>query len=458
MGTDIQSICSHNMKKEAATMRVFRHFTAAVTACVLMTGAGVVYAETLQDAVAFMLKSNPDVRAQYYNRMAKEKEVRQAKAGYLPTIDVNVAAGLDRQHEPFFDTLWPASSTVSVRQNVFRFFGTQSEVERQQARVRSQEYLLHGTAENNALLSSKVFLNVLRNQELYDLAQENLTNHRRILDQVKLRSESGVDRRADFDQVMGRVALAQSNVIAAQANLSDSNTDYQAVIGHLPGNLVRPDSVSSALPKTIDEAEQLAVENNPTLKSAKADIEARNAQHETAKSQLYPSLDVALDYKWRKDSDNIAGRREDFLAMATISFNILNGGWNKARLGQTTYDIYEAQEISENTKRQTIQSIRLSWEANKAATERVSFLEEYVRSANQTADAFAAQWNIGRRTMFDLLDTQAEHINAKASLVNAKYDKMYSEYRILNGISQLIPFLGLQMSDQSLVVAAKTAP
>lgn len=436
-----------------------RNFLAVVIAGIFMMEAGVVHAETLQDAVTFMLKSNPDVRAQYYNRMAREKEVRQAKAGYLPTIDVSVSAGLDRQHEPFYNTLWPASSTVSVRQNVFRFFGTQSEVERQEARVRSQSYLLHGSAENNALLSSKVFLNVLRNQELFDLAQENLTNHRRILDQVKLRSESGVDRRADFDQVMGRVALAQSNVVAAQVNLTDSSTDYQSVIGHLPGNLVKPGFASAALPKTMEEAEQLAVENNPTLKSAKADVEARNSQHETAKSQLYPSLDVALDYKWRKDADIfLPRRREDFLAFATISFNILNGGWNKARLGQTKYEIYEAQEIAENTKRQTIQSMRLSWEANRAAAERVAFLEEYVNGAGLTADAFATQWNIGRRTMFDLLDTQAELINAKASLVNAKYDMMYSEYRILNGMSRLIPYLGLQLSDQGLVVTANTAP
>lgn len=428
-----------------------RKFLAIFVAGILMSGVSVAKAETLQDAVKFMLQSNPEVRAQSYNRMARDKEVRQAKAGYLPTIDVAVSAGLDRQHEPSFNTSWPASTTVSVRQNVFRFFGTQSEVERQEARVRSQAYLLHSTAENKALLASKTYLDVLRNKELLDLAQENLTNHRRIFDQVKLRSESGVDRRADFDQVMGRTALAQSNVVAAQTNLMDSATEYLAVVGHLPGELTRPEPVVSALPKSIEDAEQSAIKSHPTLKSAKADLDARQAQHEAAKSQLYPVLDVALDYKWKKDVD-VSGRREDFLAMATISFNIFNGGWNRARLGQTAYEIHEAAEISENTKRQTIQSIRLSWEAHKAANERLVFLADYVKASGQTADAFAAQWNIGRRSMFDLLDTQAEYINAKASVVNAKYDKMYSEYRLLNGMSQLIPSLGLQLPDQSLVV------
>lgn len=440
-------------------MTLSRKFLSVLAVGVLISWTGSAKAETLQDAVKFMLQSNPEVRAQHYNRMAREKEVRQAKAGYLPTIDVSVTAGLDREHQPTFSTSWPASTTVSLRQNVFRFFGTQSEVERQEARVRAQAYLLYGTSENNALLATKTYLNVLRNQRLHELALENLVNHRRILDQVKLRSESGVDRRADLDQVMGRAALAESNVVAAQANVIDSITEYQAVIGHLPGDLTNPEPVGFSLPKTMEEAEQLAVLSNLTLKSAKADVEARYAQHKTAKSLFYPSLDVALDYKWRKDTDNIPGRSEGFLAMATVSFNILNGGWNKARLGQTQYEIYEAQEISENTKRQVVQSIRLSWEANKTAAERVKFLEEYVKAAGKTADSFTAQWNIGRRTMFDLLDTQAEYINAKASLVNAKYDRMYAEYRVLNGMAQLIPYLGLQqLPEQNSVVTAKNAP
>lgn len=435
-------------------MKIHKKLLGTIASILLIMAANDAKAETLRDAVKYMLLSNPEVRAQSYNRLARDKEVRQAKAGYLPTIDLYAGVGFDRQHQPFFDTTWPHTTKISIRQNVFRFFGTQSEIERQEARVRSQAYLLQGTSENNALQASKAYLNVLRYQELYDLAQENLTNHRRILDQVKLRSESGVDRKADLEQVIGRVALAQSNVRAAQANLIDATSDYQAIIGHLPGDLVKPDDPASSLPGTLEEAEHLAVKNNPTIKSSKADLDARNAQHEAAKSQLYPSFDVALDYKWQKDVD-IPGNQSGFLAMGMVSFNIFNGGWNRARLGQTTLEIYEAEEISQNAKRQTIQSVRLSWEAYKAANERVISLEEYVKAAGLTADSFTAQWNIGRRTMFDLLDTQAEYINAKASLTNVKYDKLFSEYRILSVMAKLIPHLGLPLPEQSLIPADK---
>jgi adhesin transport system outer membrane protein len=419
-----------------------------------MATTSVSQGETLQDAVKYMLLSNPEIRAQSYNRMARDKEVRQAKAGYLPTIDLYAGVGVDRQHQPHVETTWPSRAAVSIRQNVFRFFGTQSEVERQEARVRSQAYLLQGNSENLALEATRTYLNVLRSEELYELAKENLVNHQRILDQVKLRSESGIDRRADLDQVMGRMALAQANMVSAQANLVDAETDFQAVIGYIPGSLTKPAGASSALPATMEEAERLAVANNATLKSSKADVEARQAQHAVAKSLFYPSFDVAVDYRWEEHVDT-PGYEEGFQAMVSMSYNIFNGGWNKARLAQTALEVNEAEEIQQQVKREVVQSVRLSWEANRASTERVAYLEGYVKSSSSTADAFAAQWNIGRRTMFDLLDTQAEYINAKASLVNAMYDKQIAGYRVLSSMSQLNQFLGTELPEKSRIITAQ---
>lgn len=444
------------IKQEGNVMKTCKISSWFVAAGFLVMSVSLVQAETLQDAVKYLLKANPEVRAQAYNRMAKDLEVRQAKAGYLPTIDLYAGTGYDRHYRPIDDTSYPDFATISLRQNVFRFFGTQSEVERQEARVESSAYILNETAENLALQATKVYLQVLKSQELYDLAKENLLVHRRIFDQVDLRSESGVDRRSDTDQVTGRVALAKSNLAAAQNNLLDTRTDYQAIIGYMPGDLVMPEPVATALPATLDEAEQLALKNNPTIKSSKADLEARYKQKDTAKSQLYPSFDVAFDYNWKYDMDYTnPGKEEYYTAMALVSFNIFNGGWNKARIGQTTYEIHEAEEISRNSMKQTVQSVRLAWESNKTAAERVVYLGEYVKSAGLTADAFTSQWNIGRRTMFDLLDTQQEYINSKVMLLNAKYDKMYSEYRILNSMGKLIPTLGLPLPEQSLVAAAE---
>jgi len=450
-------------------MRLVLRYAVFFVVGFLFFGFESVQGETIQDAIQAMLKTNPDIRSAAFNRLARDQEVTQAKSRYYPTLEASGSAGYYHLEHPYVDTSWPTMAVLSLRQNVFEGGATLSEVQRQEARVRSQAYLLQGKSENIGLQACKVYLNVLQNLDLYDLAKENILIHERIHDQMKLRSEAGVDRRADLDQVMGRLALAQSNLIVTKANVEDSRTDYQAVIGHFPEDLVKPESVDSAIPATMEEAEQSAINNYPILKSAKADLEARVKQYETAKRVNYPSLDLAVDYRSIDDSKTGSilgyGYQDDLSATATIRFNIFNGFHDKARISQTKFEINEAEEIMNSTKRQLVQSIRLSYEAYLAAQDRVKKLDDYVKATGLTAEAFTTQWSIGRRTMFDVLDTQAEYINAKSDLVRAKYEMVYAEYRVLSGMGLLSKTMGqewpvesLVQNDQTQIASKEAAP
>ena len=168
---------------------------------VLILGGNSVRGETIQDAVDSALKTHPEIKSTAYNRLARDQEVIQAKSGYYPRIDASSGVGLNTQSHPFYDTSWPRTAVLSLRQNAFQFYATKYEVGRQEARVKSAAYQLQGTSENVALQASRVFLNMLRHLELHELAKENLTNHERIHDQMKLRGAAGVDRKADLDQV-----------------------------------------------------------------------------------------------------------------------------------------------------------------------------------------------------------------------------------------------------------------
>ncbi len=413
-------------------------------------GSNPVQAQSLQDAISHVLQTNPEIRANAYNRLARDQEVKKAESGYYPTLDVSAGLGVNELEHPLSDTLYPRSTILSLRQNIFSFGVTTNEVRRQKSRVKSQAYLLQANSEYLSLQTARVYLNLLRAMELHELAKENLVNHERIYDQMKLRSKSGVERKADLDQVMGRLALARSNIVVTEANIEDAKTDYLAVVGIYPEDLAKPDPVDLEFPKTMDDAVMFAVENYPLIKSAKADLEAREFQFKTAKSDVYPTLDLTADYKWENDVDN-DGYSEEFSAAAIVRFNIFNGGYDKARIAETAHLIKEAEEIFKNTERQTVQSIRLSWEAYNAAKDKLTHLDDYVEATGLTVDAFSKQWMVGRRTMFDVLDTQAEYINAKSDLVTADYDKIYSEYRVLSGMGHLVHTLGLEWPEESTI-------
>ncbi len=417
----------------------------------LLSMSSISYSETISEAVDQVIQSNPQVRAQVHNRLARDQEVVQAKSGYFPTLDVNAAAGWAQDQKPIEEDRDPYEATISLRQNVFRGFADQGEIARQEARVKSSAYLLQGTSEDLALNAARVYINVLRKQELKNIADENLEIHLRIADQIRLRSDSGVGSQADTEQIQGRLALAQSNVVIAETNLLDAESEYLAVVGHLPLDLTMPLPPSSRMPGALEDATLAALEANPILKSAMADLDARQQQYEVAKAPYYPVLDIELDQRWEDDVDRIDTEREYFSALGRVRYNLFNGWRDQGRKAETLELISEAREIKNNTERQVVESMRLSWMAYMSVLDRIDYLRNYIASSTATAEAYAKQFDIGKRSLLDVLDAEAEAINARVDLVVAEADGLFAQYRILNATGGLVDSFGLAWPEEALV-------
>jgi outer membrane protein, adhesin transport system len=417
---------------------------------ILLVNGSAAIGQTLQEAIHEILQTNPEVRGVAYNRLGRDEEVRQARSGFLPTLNFTAGTGWQDVQEPLDDTLYPQQYNLSLRQNVFAGLATMNEVDRQKSRVRSAAYRVGGTSENVALRTSEVYLNVLRRQELLRLSEENLETHLRIADQIKMRSESGVASKADSDQVEGRLSLAQANVVATKTNLLDAQSNYLSVVGKLPKELQRPTPPTSLLPSSLEDAEQAALKLHPTLKSAEADLEARHQQYDVAKAPFLPIIDIEVDQNWEEDLDS-EGRDDSLMAMVRLRYNLFNGFKDQARRAETAHLISEAREIRNNTHRQVIESIRLSWMANQAALQRIAYLQQRVTSTTETAAAYTKQFNLGKRTLLDVLDTEAEVIDAKQSLVDAEFNGLYSQYRILNGLGMLAKSFDLEWPKEAQV-------
>ncbi len=421
------------------------------------------YSETIQDAVKTMIETHPDVLSAGYNRLGRDEEVRQAKAGYFPTLGIEAGVGKDwvQKPDPSGDVS-PQQIRIGLRQNIFAGFSTLNEVDRQKARVNSQAYVVQSTVENTALKTINVYLEVLKNEALLKLAQENLLLHQRISDQIKLRSDSGVDRKADMDQVRSRLSLAQSNVVVTEQNLSDAQTNYYALVGHLPVQLSRPVGSEALLPATLEKAEQSALAAHPQLKSAAADLAARNAQDKVSKSAFMPIIDFELDKIYSRDNDyqsiNNSLEQEDVRAFVRLRYNLFNGWKDEARKTETIHLINEAREIKNHTHRQVIESIKLSWQAHVSTKNKIKHLQQREQFAVATADAYTKQWNIGQRTLLDVLNAQAEQIEASKQLTTAEYDGLYAQYRILNGTGALTSALNLQLPKEGNVEGDSTPP
>ncbi|MEW8505221.1 MAG: TolC family outer membrane protein [Candidatus Thiodiazotropha sp.] len=407
---------------------------------------------TLRDAVEHAIKTNPEVLVESSQHLSRLDELDQAKAGYKPSIDLAAATGYERTDNNStrasgedHRSLTRKEASLTLSQMLFDGFATKSEVERQNARVKAQRRVLESTSEQLGLKAVDTYIKVLLHRDLMALSSENLQAHARIYDQVELRSNSGVGRSSDLAQITGRRASASANMLSDEVNLKDAETNFLRVVGLLPRSLEPMEPVDGMLPKNQDEAIQLALENHPTLRSANADVMAAIAQQKAAKSALYPRLDLELGARYGDDLDGVEGRDDDVTAMLRLRYNLFAGGKDRARNSQNAHLVNEAKEIRNNTYRQVVESIRLSWAAYDVTQKQLRFQQEHVLASEKTRDAYAKQFNLRKRSLLDLLDTENELYEAKREKTKTWYDHQLSQYRLLVGVNKLKERLGITL-------------
>lgn len=402
---------------------------------------------TLQDAIKDMLANNPDVQAARQEMLAREHEIRGAKAAYLPTLNAEAGVGREwtRSRSTGFvgTTLTREEAALRLRQVVFNGNATGAEVDRQKARFKSALFSAIDTQENAALRASQAYINVLREAELLSLLKQSLDEHQAIYDQTSLRSEAGVGNRADVDQIAVRLSLATSNFIAGKNNFLDALSQFQGLVGYIPDASEMELPGGLELPSSLDESLKIAFEEHPTIKSATADIEAAEAQYAASKSKRLPTINIEGDRTWNEDIDGVVGENEDWVIALRLRYNLYNGGKDSARRKQTAELLTQAKDVFRGAQWETEEGMRLSWYAYEATLQQLEHLAVHVKSVTDTKEAYVKQFNIGKRTLLDLLNTEGELIRAKQTYANTKYDQLYSQIRVLNSSGQLTSGLGL---------------
>ncbi|AGH80836.1 TolC family type I secretion outer membrane protein [Psychromonas sp. CNPT3] len=416
-----------------------------------------VYSQSLEQAVAYTLDTNPELRVAYTRFKVNEKKVEQAEAGYLPTIDLTGGIGYEYTDSPGTrrdgndntEELMRRELGISLKQNIFSGFHTQSEVERTSYATSAEQWRLHSKAEDLALQVSKVYVDLIKDNALVALSEKYLVSHEEIHEMIKLRTESGFSSSADLSQINGRLAKAHSIVIAAKNNALDSKTSFYRLIGQKPENLVIPMPDASKLPKTQAQGLQLALDNHPTIRAAGNDIHSAKAQYESSKSSYYPNVSLELNANFNDDLDgedgtgarDVGGENNEFQAMLRFSYNLYSGGKDKAYSKETAYKKSEAYELNRNVQRQVKEGFILSWDAFEQLNLQKKYIKMHVISAKDTQSDYAEQFKIGQRSLLDLLDTQNELYQSRRDFLEAEFSEITAQYRILNAMGLLVDTL-----------------
>jgi len=430
------------------------------------------YAYSVRDAVAHTLATSPDFLISTNVREQVDKQLRESYAGYLPSVDMT--AGLGQQYTNNSTTrgvagfngisagalVPPVASfgtttmtrtefAVTATQMLFDGFAVYNDVEGHKARVRAESWRVNGNAQDTALRVVEAYLSVLENRELLANTKDNLATIERIYGQIQKRSEGGIGRKADLDQAEARVALARANYIAQQGILRDAETVFLRTIGvPVPGHLTLPET-PQGFPNSEKAAVDLGLKCHPILRASVEDVQVTRNEYKGTRAPFVPRLDLQLGHTRNHNVDGNHGDSDDNTAMLRARWNLFKGGKDLATICEKASKMQEAQEVSNRAQRQVVETVRKAWNLYQTQVDRIPSLKEHVDASIKTRDAYQKQFNIGQRTLLDLLDSENELFGARQDYIEGKYTRILGQYRVMNATGDLTRSLGVALPRQA---------
>lgn len=406
------------------------------------------YGDPLTDYAQKALLKNPEVLLRWHTLQAAIREADVARGAYFPHLDLSSASG--RESSNTIPNTAPTefyrnTSSLTMTQMLYDGFAARDEVRRLTNAQLARYYEFLDISENTALEVARSYYDVLRNRKLYHLTEENYVKHRTVFEHIQQKVKDGVGRRVDLEQTAGRLALSESNLVTDSANTHDVAARFQRLVGELPpADLPEsPPLGKQILPNTADAQISVAVEFHPAILAAVENVRA--AQHDLSarRSKYEPRVDFRVSRSVSHNTNGLLGQYGDSVAEVVLNWNLFSGGSDVARASQYAENLNTAKDQRDKVCRDIRQTLAIAYNDIWKLTDQLRYLDQHQLTIEKATQAYKNQFEIGQRTLLDLLDSENELYQAKRAYVNAEYDLYIAQARTLAGLGKLVKTMGL---------------
>ena len=408
-------------------------------------GSQAVVAAPFEDELRALIADNPRVKSNQAQVQAANRGVRATLSPYFPSIDITGGAGYEYDSTPAFRAAGgpfdydQRNYTATLRETIWD--GGKREANRRASKIQRDVSTLSLVNTRQTVLyeGASTYLNVLRQSELVELAQQNGENIRKQLNLEDERVRRGSGIAVDSLQAKSRLQISLERLVTSQGALQDSMSRYLQVHGHPadPKAMAAPMPIDKLLPATLEEAIALAVQDNPNVAAFARRVDLGVEAKRVINAEYYPTIDAILQDKLEKDFEGAAGLRRDHQAKVTATWNLFNGFGTTARSQQQAYDNEARRNDFQDTRRKVEETTRLAWQAYQTAMARVTLLDNAVNIASEVFDARRKLRESGKETVINVLDAENEVYSARINYTSALYDSRIAAYQLLQAVGRL---------------------
>ena len=418
------------------------------------TAASVAGSEALRSAAQKAIAANPEVSARLNALRASSAAIDAVRGGLRPKVDVEASAGRtdDRitTRTPENANLSRNGIALSLTQLLWDANVIRSDIERASSEQRARWFEFLDATEGTALEAVRAHHDVMRQRMLVALAEDNYVQHKYAATQIGSRVRAGVGRGVDLEQANARLALAESNLTTEAANLHDVTARYARVVGELPPARVGKAAAAAGLPASAGEAMTLAVTNSPAISAAIENLRAARATGRGREGAAWqPRVEARVRAGAGRNFDGVPDQKRDTSAEVVLNWNLYNGGSDQARIRQAADTVNQAADLRDKACRDARQTAAIAFNDTRKYAEQLEQLDRNVLAIEKARDAYRQQFDIGQRSLLDLLNAENELFTARRAYANAEHDLLIAQARTLAASQRLTMQLGLTRMETS---------
>jgi len=392
------------------------------------------FATDLMDVYFQALQNDPSFKQAYSTYLSTKESVPIARAALYPQLTVGALAGRYVQNVTLGaidgqQTYNSNSWQVNASQAVFNFQAW-AQVQKAKASVRAAEATFNDAAQDLILRVAKAYLDVLLARDTLEFAEAKKRANKRQLEQATERFKVGLDAitsvyeaKAGYDQSVAEVITAENNRINQNENLRKlTNHVYEFLVplrdSRIP--LITPE------PNRVDDWIDVGIRQNFKLYAAKFNLEAARDNIKVQAAGGTPVVSVQANSNQvfnNVGSVSFFAPNQQMTSNIAIAMNfpIIQGGLVVAQTRQAQYDFESSSEQLEKAYRDVVVNTRIGFNNITDGISKVKADRQTVVSRVNSLNSTEAQFEVGTRTMVDVVNAQQQLFESQRQLANDQY-------------------------------------
>jgi outer membrane protein len=370
--------------------------------------------------------NDPVVLGAHAQYLATEEAIEQARAVLLPQISGS-ASYTDGETESFQNKI------VTIESENFTYGATLSmELYRHSTWLRldnakklaHQSDISYQVAKQDLIVRvTEAYFDVLSAKDDLEFSIAEKAAIERQLEQTKQRFSVGLTAITDVHEAQAQYDNAVTDEIRAENKVYNTEEALRVITNIYPRDLnilnTERFSTSRPSPDSANEWQQTAEAKNLDLIAEKINVDIAKENINIAKAGHYPSLD--LNGRFSSSDNNNAPALDSQSIGVTLTVPIYSGGAISSSVRQAQSNYVVASQNLEQSHRNVVRNTRNAYNTVIAAVSAIKSLEQAVVSAESALKATEAGFEVGTRTIVDVLNSTRNLYNAKRNLSSTRY-------------------------------------